>query len=32
VEHIWLWTDAIEQYYTDVGKRMPRPRFDVFKD
>lgn len=32
VEHIWLWTDAIEQYYGNPANRMPRPRFDVYKD
>jgi pyrroloquinoline quinone (PQQ) biosynthesis protein C len=32
VEHIWLWTDNIEQYYGNPANAMPRPQFDVYKD
>jgi pyrroloquinoline quinone (PQQ) biosynthesis protein C len=32
VEHIWLWTDNIEQYYGDESNPMPRPKFDAYKD
>jgi len=32
VEHIWLWTDNIEQYYGNQASRMPRPQFDAYKD
>jgi hypothetical protein len=32
VEHIWLWTDAIERYYGDASNPMPRLKFDAYKD
>jgi pyrroloquinoline quinone (PQQ) biosynthesis protein C len=32
VEHIWLWTDSIEQYYGNPASRLPRPQFDAFLD
>jgi len=32
VEHIWLWTDAIERYYADDTQPLPRPRFDAALD
>jgi hypothetical protein len=32
VEHIWLWTDNIEQYYGQPANRVPRPRFDAYLD
>jgi pyrroloquinoline quinone (PQQ) biosynthesis protein C len=32
VEHIWLWTDNIEQYYGHEHNPLPRAAFDVFRD
>jgi pyrroloquinoline quinone (PQQ) biosynthesis protein C len=32
VEHIWLWTDNIEQYYGNPDNPLPRPLFDGYID
>ncbi len=32
VEHIWLWTDAIEKYYGDEKNLFPRKQFDPNQD
>ncbi|MGD0677669.1 MAG: iron-containing redox enzyme family protein [Polyangiaceae bacterium] len=32
VEHIWLWTDNIEKYYSVESNQVPRRPFDVFLD
>jgi pyrroloquinoline quinone (PQQ) biosynthesis protein C len=32
VEHIWMWTDSIEQYYGDEANPVPRRPFDPFLD
>jgi pyrroloquinoline quinone (PQQ) biosynthesis protein C len=32
VEHIWMWTDSIETYYSDPSNRLPRAQFDAFLD
>lgn len=32
VEHIWMWTDSIDRYYSDPQNPMPRRAFDPFLD
>lgn len=31
-EHIWLWTDDIQKYYSDESNPMPRPALDPHLD
>jgi hypothetical protein len=32
VEHIWLWTDDIEKYYSNESNPVPRRPFDPLLD
>jgi pyrroloquinoline quinone (PQQ) biosynthesis protein C len=32
IEHIWLWTDSIDRYYSDESNAVPRRPFDPFLD